>query len=278
MLRKLAAEHIDQYGDSLTLILHGIAESYVRFHDLGMAIQYRIEAVGVWRNRAAQNPDVYYPHLASALEAMAHWASTNELHTEALGRQCEAVNIWRRLAAEDIDKCVNSLALALNRMAGIYLRLCDSAAALKCRIEALDVWRNCAAQNPDRHYPHLARAYGETADWASRNQFHTEALDYRREAVAIWRKLVAQDSNRFSFDLKTALRMMNLEVSKNQPTPDKTWQSQPSILSHRSLDGSSHPLSQHSDCADESLLSPKSPRDLLDPFTFLTPYTIRQAL
>ncbi|KAJ3475557.1 hypothetical protein NLI96_g11759 [Meripilus lineatus] len=176
--RQIVSEDFDKHGDPLPLDLDSMADTYSRHHDSATANRCRVEAVDVW-NPPTQNPDKYYHRLTSALEKMADWASTDELHTESLDCRWEAVGVWRRLATQDIDKYVHPLTRTFNGMAETYLQLQDSAAATKCRIEAVDVWRNCDAKNPNRYSRRLASALEEMADWASANEIHTEAIKCR---------------------------------------------------------------------------------------------------
>ncbi|MCB1933821.1 MAG: tetratricopeptide repeat protein, partial [Candidatus Accumulibacter sp.] len=169
------------------------------------------EAVEIYRELVANNPDSFRADLAGSLNNLAHRLSEMGDRQGALASAREAVEIRRELAANNPDAFRPGLAISLNNLAACLSDLGDRQGALAPAREAVEIRRELAANNPDAFRPNLASSLNNLASRLSALGDRQGALAPAREAVEIYRELAANNPDAFSPNLASSLN--NLATS-----------------------------------------------------------------
>jgi len=172
------------------------------------------EAVAVYRELAAANPDRYRPELALSLANLGVRFSELGRPVEALPVTEEAVGVYRELAAADPDRFRPELAGSLANVGVHFWELGRPADALSATEEAVAVYRELAAANPDEYRLDLAGSLSNLGTHFSALGRLAEALDAEQEAVAVYRELAAANPDRYRPDLARSLSNLGAHFSE----------------------------------------------------------------
>jgi tetratricopeptide (TPR) repeat protein len=180
----------------------------VRLSDLGRrgeALAAGEEAVGLYRELAANNRDAFLPDLATALNNLGNRFSALGRRDEALTATEEAVRLYRELAAKNRDAFLPDLASALNNLGCTFSELGRRDEALAAGEEAVRLYRELAASNRDAFLSDLAMALNNLGNMFFALGRRDEALAAAEEAVRLRRELVADNRDAFLPNLAMAL-------------------------------------------------------------------------
>jgi tetratricopeptide (TPR) repeat protein len=97
------------------------------------------EALQIFRQLAARNPEVYQPDVAMTLHNLGNLYYVTQRLEQAEKAYQEALQIFRPFAQKCPDAYNGNLAMCLNNMALFYDSIGDSARAQSCRRDAEDV-------------------------------------------------------------------------------------------------------------------------------------------
>jgi len=162
------------------------------------------QAVTMYRELAAANPDRYRPGLANSLSNLGVWFAELGRPADALPVTEEAVAIRRELAANQ-DRYRPDLADSLSNLGVWFAELGRPADALPAEQEAVTMHRELAAASPDRYRPGLARSLSNLGVWFAELGRPADALPVTEEAVTMHRELAAASPDRYRPGLATSL-------------------------------------------------------------------------
>ncbi|MFJ7188662.1 tetratricopeptide repeat protein [Streptomyces bacillaris] len=166
------------------------------------------EAVGLLRDLAADEPEVFRPRLATALHTLGgHRAAVSDT-SGTIEATAEAVSLFRGLADERPADFVQELATALDSLAGHLGRAGDPAAGLRVAEEAVALHRELVAESAEAFRPGLAAALRTLARCLADTGDPVGALPPVREAVALLRAHGEEAEE----ELAEALRMLGTYV------------------------------------------------------------------
>ncbi|MFF9790679.1 tetratricopeptide repeat protein [Streptomyces bacillaris] len=166
------------------------------------------EAVGLLRDLAADEPEVFRPRLATALHTLGgHRAAVSDT-SGTIEATAEAVSLFRGLADERPADFVQELAAALDSLAGHLGRAGDPAAGLRVAEEAVALHRELVAESAEAFRPGLAAALRTLARCLADTGDPVGALPPVREAVALLRAHGEEAEE----ELAGALRMLGTYV------------------------------------------------------------------
>jgi tetratricopeptide (TPR) repeat protein len=163
------------------------------------------QAVAIYRELAANEPDVYRAGLASALDTcgavlrdLGHWQA-------ALASHREATDIWRSMTSSDADLHLADLGNSVNALAVCYSALGQREACLNTIVEAVAIWRNLAHDESDTHLADLAMSLANFGGYLTDAGRFTDALAAGEEAIAIYQTLSQSNPGHNSGSLASAL-------------------------------------------------------------------------
>ncbi|MFD3958186.1 tetratricopeptide repeat protein [Streptomyces bacillaris] len=172
------------------------------------AVPQAEEAVGLLRDLAADEPEVFRPRLATALHTLGgHRAAVSDT-SGTIEATAEAVSLFRGLADERPADFVQELATALDSLAGHLGRAGDPAAGLRVAEEAVALHRELVAESAEAFRPGLAAALRTLARCLADTGDPVGALPPVREAVALLRAHGEEAEE----ELAGALRMLGTYV------------------------------------------------------------------
>lgn len=145
------------------------------------------EAVRLWRELIATEPDRHRDELAVALTNLGNTLSQLSLHRNALAVREEAVAIWRELYEIDPDRYRFRFASAVSNIAGSLAQVGRDEDALQGWQQAVALWRELAAADPAGHRPTLAVVLSGLCLILRETGRHQEAVAAGQESAAIWR-------------------------------------------------------------------------------------------
>jgi tetratricopeptide (TPR) repeat protein len=216
MLAAALRERADTDADARPARARSLNNLGVRLSDLGRreeALQTTDEAVGIYRQLAAQRPDAFLPDLASSLNNLGNMLSDLGRREEALQATDEAVRIRRQLAAQRPDVFLPDLASSLGNLGNRLSALGRREEALQATDETFGIYRQLAAQRPDAFLPDLASSLNNLGVSLSDLGRREEALRATDEAVGIYRQLAAQRPDAFLPDLASSLNNLGVSLS-----------------------------------------------------------------
>src|SRR5690606_9055463 len=187
-----SAELAQEVGDAVqraeTLVDLGAA--LVAEGEPDAAVTHLRDAVRLWRELSAADPDRYRPPLCTALNTlgMGYWAVGS--HGEALAVQEEVVALCRAFPPGDAPWADAEHARALQNAGVSYTELGRTSEIEPAQRASLDLYRRLAAWDPVQYEPRLAAVLGnfEALTESGRPE---DALPANVEAVAIRRRLAA---------------------------------------------------------------------------------------
>ena len=168
------------------------------------------EAVKIYRELTAANPDQYRPDLATSLSNLGVRFSALGRLAEALPAEQEAVEIRRELAAANPDQYRPDLADSLSNLGVRLSELGRPAEALPPTQEAVKIYRELTAANPDQYRPDLADLLSNLGVRFWELGRPAEALPPTQEAVKIYRELTAANADRYRFYLAGSLSNLGI--------------------------------------------------------------------
>lgn len=121
------------------------------------ALRTQQEAITLWRELAAHDPDRFDTNLMSAVYNHSVWLDQEKRHAEALFYSREAVAIQERLCGDD-DESVCRRATQWENHAAIMSALGRRQEALAYARDAVTVLRPLVLRDPDTHLPDFAQA------------------------------------------------------------------------------------------------------------------------
>ena len=178
----------------------------------GDALPVTEEAVAIYRDLAAADPDRYRSNLAGSLSNLGIWFAELGRPADALPVTEEAVAIYRDLAAADPDRYHSNLAGCLTNLGVTFSALGRLADALPVTEEAVTIYRDLATADPDGYRRDFAASLINLGIRFSELGRPGDALPVTKEAVAIFRDLAAADPDRYHSDLATFLNDLGIEV------------------------------------------------------------------
>jgi tetratricopeptide (TPR) repeat protein len=188
----------------------------VRLSALGRreeALRAAEEAVRLYRQLAAQRPDVFLPDLAGALNGLGFILSTLGRREEALEATDAATRLYQQLAAQRPDAFLPGLAMSLTNLGNGLSALGRREEALQTADEAAQLYRQLAAQRPDAFLPDLAMSLNNLGNRLSDLGRREEALQAANEAAGLYRQLAAQRPDAFLPDLAMSLNNLGNRLS-----------------------------------------------------------------
>ncbi len=159
------------------------------------------EGVNDFRELAQQNPHLYAPYLATALDNLASADCLQNRWEEALGNYHDSLKIYRRLAEEDPAKYLPEVVMVLNdlgRVEGLRMRLDDARQHFE---EALKIAEQLAQQSPEAYLPDLAGALSNLGLLNRIEKRTDESRGYYAHALNIYRSLAQRDPARYASDV-----------------------------------------------------------------------------
>ncbi len=193
------------------------------------------QAVAIYRELAAVNPDRYRPDLAASLSNLGVTFSELGRPADALPAEQEAVAIRRELAAVNPDRYRPGLALSLSNLGSRFSELGRPADALPAEQEAVATFRELAAVNPDRYRPDLAASLSNLGIRFSELGRPGDSQPVTEEAVAIRRELAELYPDRYRPDLARSLLNLGEWFSRLGRPADALSVTQEAVAIHREL-------------------------------------------
>jgi tetratricopeptide (TPR) repeat protein len=134
-------------------------------NDYAAALVSYTEALPLYRELAAKNPDVYLPDVAMTINNLGNLQENSNDYTAALASFTEALTQYHELAVKNPDVYLPNVALTLNNLGNLQYNTNDYAAALTSYTEALTILRELATKNPDVYLPYVAQTLINMAVW-----------------------------------------------------------------------------------------------------------------
>ena len=172
------------------------------------------EAVAVYCELTAAQPDVHLPDLAMSSNNLGIRLSELGRHDDALAATEKAVEIYGKLAAARPDAFRPYLARSLNNLGGSLSALGQHKDALKTTEEAVEIYRELAAARPDTFRPFLAGSLDNLGLRLSELGRRKGALEAIEEAVEIYRALAAARPDAFQRFLAGSLNNLGAMLSE----------------------------------------------------------------
>jgi len=166
------------------------------------------EAVNIFRELAARNPNEFLPGLALALNGQMAALGTLGDADGAFSAGEEALAILDGLASRHPDSYVHKFAEAVMNFGGTLRMFGRLREAIDATSHSVEICRSLVARDPDVFLPDLARGLVNLGLMLTESGSAAKALGPAREAVSIWRVVSAKDRRGYLADL--ALSQYNL--------------------------------------------------------------------
>lgn len=208
--------------------------SLPRSSQLAEAIRAQKEIVATYRESAEQDPTLYLPILADALDGLARNLVDIGQRDQALAATEEAVAIHRRLVAQR-PEISPTLALSLGNLGNQLSGLGRREEALTATQDAVAVYRTLAKARPDAFLPGLAAGLNNLGNRFAELGRREEALAVTQEAVAIYRVLVESRPDAFLPNLANSLHNLGNRLAELGRREEALVVTQDAVASHRML-------------------------------------------
>ena len=175
---------------------------------LDEAREHNGAAIAIYRQLAAQNPEVYLPYLAAALNNVASVDRQQHRLDDAEKGFAESLKINRQLAEQNPEKYLPNVAMVLNELGLANANQNRMQAARADYDEALRINRQLAQQTPEVYLPQLAMTLENFALLNAFDRRMDEARQQYEEALQIDRRLAEQNPTVYLPDL--AMTLSNL--------------------------------------------------------------------
>ena len=171
------------------------------------------EAVKIYRELAASEPDAFLPNLAMSLNNLSADLSALGRREEALAASEEAVKIYRELAASQPDAFLPNVAMSLNNLGNRLSNIGRRVEALAASERSVAIYKELAASRSDVFLPDLANSFNNLGTMFSHQGRMEEALAASEESVAIYKELAASQPDAFLPDLGRSLNNLSAYLS-----------------------------------------------------------------
>ncbi len=173
-------------------------------------------ALDLRRPMAQQNPDVYLPEMATALNNLGTVDRLQNRPDEARPLFEGALQVYRRLAQQNPDTYLFFLANTLNNL-GMIDRIQNRTGddTRHHYEEALECYRKLAGQNPDAYLPSVAATLTNLGALDLFQNRMNEARQHCEDALKIYRQLAEQNPDAYLPDMAGTLSNMGF-LDKNQ--------------------------------------------------------------
>ena len=205
--------HTDKEIAQLPTALNNLSVSLSALGRGDEALAANNEAVELFRELAANNPDAFNPDLARSLSNLSNLLSDHGQHDEALSPIHEAVELFREALAKKPDAFRPDLARALNNLSNRLSQHGRHDEALSAITKAVSIHRALATAHPDAFQSELANDLNNLSYRLSQHGRHDEALSAITEAVNIRRALAAKHPDAFQPDLAQSLNNLSSRLS-----------------------------------------------------------------
>lgn len=206
-LRTLAAAP----GDDPARRAEALRDVGVTLAEVGRAAdaeRYQREAVALFRELTATDPDRFRPRLAALLVNLGATCSDRGRPEEALRCEEEAVDLFRLVAADHPGAVTRDLTTAVSNLAVTFAELGKPLAALAPSREAAVLWRQLADEDPERFTWALALSLMNVARRLLELGRPGEAVTPAAESLEIRRGLAAADPDEHLSGLGDSLQVM----------------------------------------------------------------------
>ena len=183
------AKDIRLDNEKLANILFDYAYLNTDFKRMHEAVQLYQEALRIYRQLAASNPDGYMPDVASTLNNLALLQDDLGRYGEAEENYQEALRIYRQLAASNPDGYMPDVASTLNNLALLQDDLSRYGEAEENYQDALQIYHQLASSNPDDYMPDVAMTLNNLANLQSDLNRFSDAEKNYMETLRIRRQL-----------------------------------------------------------------------------------------
>jgi tetratricopeptide (TPR) repeat protein len=177
------------------------------------------EALKVYRQLSAKNPDAFLPDVAMTLNNLGVFYSDNQQMPQAEAAYNEALKIRRQLSAKNPDAFLPDVAVTLNNLGNYYSDNQKMPQAEAAYNEALKIYRQLADKNPDAFLSYVATTLNNLGVFYRDNQQMPQAEAAYNEALKIRRQLSAKNPDAFLPDVAVTLNNLGNYYSDNQKMP-----------------------------------------------------------
>ena len=170
------------------------------------------EALGIYRQLAAENPSEYGENMAWTQNNLA-FLQRQLRYSKAAERNWQgALGTWKELDRAFPGQYVAHAAWTLGNLAVLHTAQRRLEKAAREYGEVLETWRRLAKENPEAHESGLAAALGNVAmfHWVTGQPGDAERED--REALEIWRRLAKVEQE--TYEAQVATTLLNLANAK----------------------------------------------------------------
>jgi tetratricopeptide (TPR) repeat protein len=172
------------------------------------AERYQRQAVTLFRELAAADPDRFRPRLAAVLANLGATCSDQGRPRDALRCEEESVSLFRLVVADHPGVVTRDLTMAVSNLAVTLAELGDPLAALGPSREAVVLWRELADENPERFTWALALSLMNVARRLLELGRAADALEPAAESLRIRRRLAVADPDEHLSGLGDSLQVM----------------------------------------------------------------------
>jgi tetratricopeptide (TPR) repeat protein len=178
------------------------------------ALPFTQEAVSLYRELEAANPDRYQSELAYSLTYLGIGFSELGRPDEALQATQEAGRIYHKLAAANPGRYQHNLVVTLTDIGVQFSELGRLDEALRASQEAVSLCRELEAANPNRYQQDLAATLTNLgARWSELRCF-SEALEVTQEAARLYERLAAANPDQYQPDFAATLANLGTRWSE----------------------------------------------------------------
>lgn len=224
----------------LAIALESLAKYEGNLGQFTQALAHISQAVNLYRQLSARQPETYEPLLAVALNNMASRLSAAGQFQEALSRSFEATAILRQLAGIRQGSLRPTLAALLIDQAAHLREMGDRNGAVRTALEARKVCGELAMQQPSQFDPLLAASLSNLAAMQREVGQLLEASAAIVEASEIYRRLAAAEPDAFNEYLSSALNNLAMIQSEQGRKKEALEAGEEAARIYRHLE-SSHP-------------------------------------
>jgi CHAT domain-containing protein/tetratricopeptide (TPR) repeat protein len=196
----------DEPCQALFLAVKGLGLYEAR--QLEAALAAYEEALGLYRQLAQQQPQVYAPYLATTLTNLGNALYQLRRLEEAVAAYEEALGIRRRLAQQQPQVYAPDVAMTLNNLGNALYQLRRLEEAVAAYEETLGLYRQLAQQQPQVYEPYLATTLTNLGNALYQLRRLEEALAAYEEALGLYRQLAQQQPQVYAPDV--AMTLTNL--------------------------------------------------------------------
>jgi tetratricopeptide (TPR) repeat protein len=180
---------MDLERESRASTLNNLAIVYRDTQRMQKAESLYKEALGMKREVAEGNPELYLPQVATSLNNLGNFYRDTQHMLEAEEAFLEALTIYKELAESQASNILPDVAVALNNLAILYGATQRVQEAEEAYSDALIIRRELAETEPEVYLPYVATTLNNLGILYSDSQRMQEAEEAYAEALAIRRKL-----------------------------------------------------------------------------------------